>query len=152
MPIAKKQNITSAAQGGVLLDMRKRRSLTQAEFAATLGVPKSTYVSWERGEAEPPLRLASIVKESLGGRAAAELFGLLDEPEHIQGSIDWVELGKLCREVEAIARRGGYDFNVADIVEIAGIIFERGENEFQQGLREAEQLLRIGKRLPRASG
>lgn len=147
MTIAKKQDITPQSIGKVLLDLRRKRSLTQAAFATKLDVPKSTYVSWERDEAEPPLRLAHAVRSALGVRAAAELFGLLEEPEHLPRALDWISLGKLCEEVEQLARRAGYDFEISDLVEIAGIIFERGEDEYEQGLRDAEQLLRIGKRL-----
>src|SRR5690348_6511334 len=150
MTIAKRQDIAPLSSiSDRLLNLRRKRSLTQAEFAVRLGVPKSTYVSWERAEAEPPLRLASMIRESFGTRAAAELFGLLEEPGALPTVVDWVALGKLCREVEELTRRGDYQFQIDDVVEIAGIIFERGEHEFDQGLRDAEQLLRIGRRLPR---
>lgn len=75
---------------------------------------------------------------------------MLEEPEHLPRAVDWIAVGKLCEEVEQLARRAGYEFEISDLVEIAGIIFERGENEYEQGLRDAEQLLRIGKRLHRA--
>lgn len=152
MPIVKTQNLTRPSPGQTLLGLRRTRSMTQEAFAAHLGVPKSTFVAWERDEAEPPLRLAYAVRKAFGTRAAAELLGLLEEPDQLPRAVDWLTLGRLCAEVEKLAHRAGFDLEIPEVVEIAGIVFERGDEQFEQGLRDAEQLLRIGGRLRPSDG
>ena len=145
MPIAKKQDITQS--GGLvsrLSALRKEKGETQATFAARLGVPKSTYVAWERGEAEPPFSLLQKILVAFGQRAAFTTAGFALDQNPL-AAIDWSGLGRLCEEVKKLSDRAGYDFEVADILEIAGMIYERGSDEFEAGLRDAERLLRIGK-------
>lgn len=145
MTIAKRQDITpSESLGQRLSALRKEKGETQASFSARLGVPKSTYVAWERGEAEPPFSLLQKILVAFGQRAAfaAAGFALDQNP---QTAIDWSSLARLCEEVKTLSDRAGYDFEVADILEIAGMIFERGHKAYEAGLRDAERLLRIGK-------
>lgn len=149
MPIAKRHNSVHGGVAARLLELRRSHSLTQETFAAKLGVPKSTFVAWERDEAEPPLRLALAINEVFGRRSAAELIGLMADSRDEPGLVDWPQLGRLCVEVEKLARRAGYNFETSELVEIAGIVYERGEGDFEQGLRDAEQLLRIGNRIRR---
>ena len=107
-------------------------------------MPKSTYVAWERGEAEPPFSLLQKILVAFGQRAAFTAAGFtLDQ--NPQAAIDWSSLARLCREVKKLSDRAGYNFEVADILEIAGMIFERGMDHHEAGLRDAERLLRIGK-------
>lgn len=145
MTIVKRQDITppiGLAQR--LLILRKEKGETQARFASRLGVPKSTYVAWERGEAEPPFSLLQKLLSAYGQRAAftAAGFALDQNP---QAAIDWSGLATVCEEVKKLSDRAGYDFEVTDILEIAGMIFERGPKDYDTGLRDAERLLRIGK-------
>ena len=145
MTIAKKQDITQSDDLGPRLSaLRKEKGETQATFAARLGVPKSTYVAWERNEAEPPFSLLQKILVAFGQRAAFTVAGFaLDQ--NPQAAIDWSSLARLCEEVKKLSDRAGYDFDVADVLEIAGMIFERGTDEYEAGLRDAERLLRIGK-------
>ena len=145
MTIAKAQDIIRPyGLGQRLSDLRKERGETQATLAARLGVPKSTYVAWERGEAEPPFSLLQRILVAFGQRAAFSVAGFaLDQ--NPCAAINWSSLGRLCEEVKKLSDRAGYDFEVADILEIAGMIFERGSDEYEAGLRDAERLLRIGK-------
>ena len=62
--------------------MKKERGETQTTFAARLGVPKSTYVAWERGEAEPAFSLLQKILVAFGQRAAFTAAGFaLDQRE-----------------------------------------------------------------------
>lgn len=54
---------TSPFLGARLKELRRRRGMTQAEFAQLLGVTKETVYRYEHGTQEPSLsRLASIAK------------------------------------------------------------------------------------------
>ena len=117
MPIAKKQDITqSGGLGSRLSALRKEKGETQATFAARLGVPKSTYVAWERGEAEPPFSLLQKILVAFGQRAAFTTAGFALDQNPL-AAIDWSGLGRLCEEVKKLSDRAGYDFEVADILE-----------------------------------
>lgn len=143
MAIPKGQdNAPATSLGFRLRALRSSKSDTQASFAERLGVPKSTYVAWERDEAEPPFSLFQKILAACGARAAFQAAELpLDASP--QAKVDWEEFGRLCDEVSALSQRAGYEFEVRDIIEISGLIYEREPDQREEGLRDAERLLRI---------
>jgi transcriptional regulator with XRE-family HTH domain len=135
----------SGPLGHRLLEFRKGRGLTQAEFATQIGVPKSTFVAWERGEAEPPARLFEIVRDAFGLQAALGILGLENGQIENGHSIDWVSFASLCEEVQKVTSAAGFSFSISDVVEIAGLVRDRHVDN-DQGLRDVQQLLRVAGR------
>lgn len=52
--------------GKRIKNMRKRRGLTQADFARMIGVTRPTVISWERGVTVPVLYTLRRLSETLG--------------------------------------------------------------------------------------
>lgn len=60
--------------GPRLKQLREANGLSQSGLAIKLGVASNTISRWERGQQEPPLRLAVRLAEALG----CTIYGLLE--------------------------------------------------------------------------
>jgi transcriptional regulator with XRE-family HTH domain len=140
-----RETAQSFSIGARTLALRKRMALTQSEFALKIGIPKSTYVAWERGEAEPPARLFSLLRDAFGMESALDVVGLDAGPLASFGAIDWSSFAQLCEKVQNVTLAAGYTFAIADVVEIAGLVKDR-HLDAEQGLRDVQQLLRLAGR------
>lgn len=49
-------------ESDILRKLRNERSMTQAQFAEWLEIPKRTYEKWESGERVPPQWVISLIK------------------------------------------------------------------------------------------
>ena len=72
--------------GDTLKVLRKRAGLTQRQAYEAIGVPQSTFSSWERGVAEPPLITLIKLCQLYGVRDVLKEFGLDGYNE--DGSLD----------------------------------------------------------------
>ena len=83
-----------------LLAIRETQRMTQQEFADRLGFPKRTYLAWERGDSEPPLRLLAAIVREFG----IDANWLLEGPESIPiskgASMDWERAIRIYEEME----------------------------------------------------
>lgn len=132
--------------GPKLLELRLRAGLTQAELAAKLDVPKSTYVAWERSEAEPPMK--ALLPLARAFRGIETISYLLDYPAEVQGSgpVDWEAFGQVFDQVKAMAKREGYELEDAQVIDIAGGIFDSSKGSISDGLKLVERSIRVTKR------
>ncbi len=64
--------ITKNQQGSLIQSLRHRLSMTQEEFAHSIGVTVSTVNRWENGHIEPS-RLARKAMQGLASQAAIQL-------------------------------------------------------------------------------
>src|SRR5689334_5820093 len=65
------QERRGTANADYVRDLRRRAHLTQAQFAATIGVSLDTVRNWEQGKRSPrgPARaLLNLIENALGGR------------------------------------------------------------------------------------
>lgn len=49
----------------LLIEKRKKKKITQSKFAEMLGISRSTYSAYELGTIDPPLKVATKIKEIL---------------------------------------------------------------------------------------
>lgn len=101
---------------GRLLAERRHRGLTQAAAAATLGVPQSTYSSWESRRATPSPTRAAEIAEYLGAdRAAIDALLAASVPIEVD-SERWPPLGQLIG-----ARREALQLSRQTLAEMVGV-------------------------------
>ncbi len=77
--------ITKTQQGSLIQSLRHRLSMTQEEFAHSIGVTVSTVNRWENGHIEPS-RLARKAMQGLASQAAIPL-DLDSDPAPLIGHI-----------------------------------------------------------------
>lgn len=88
-----------------LLAIRETQRMTQQEFADRLGFPKRTYLAWERGDSEPPLRLLAAIIREFGIDANWLLEGPNSVPISKGATLDWDRASRIYEElVEELAR------------------------------------------------
>ena len=99
------QNTAIQEIAGRLLAIRETRRMTQQEFADRLGFPKRTYLAWERGDSEPPLRLLAAVVREFGVDANWLLEGPSSVPISKGATLDWDRAIRIYEElVEELGR------------------------------------------------
>lgn len=83
---------------------RRRFGLNQTAFAERLGFARRTYLSWERGDSEPPVTLLEALRSEFG----VDPFWLLQGPGDLVVSygagIDWARMHRLHTEIAEMMR------------------------------------------------
>lgn len=133
---------------GRLLSLRTRAGLSQAAFAARLGFPKRTYISWEQGHAEPPLKLVAAVERELGVDPSWLLSGPGGEPRLREQPFDWQRLGRLLGEVATLVERHHRVFAPEGLLELAAAIFEEPVVDEARLLSLLDRSFKVGGRAP----
>ena len=83
-----------------LLAIRQSQDMTQQEFADRLGFLKRTYLTWERGESEPPLRLLVALVREFSIDANWLLEGPGEVPISKGSSMDWQRAKRVYKELK----------------------------------------------------
>jgi len=97
-----------------LREERAQRSLTQAVFAAELGVPQATYAGWETGRTTPsPEHFATLA--SLLGLSEARIEAICSAPLQVDYA-EWPAFGQLVG-----ARRQALRLTRTDLAEALGV-------------------------------
>jgi len=116
---AKRQNEHSIATR--LESVRRAAGLTQAAFALQIGVPKRTYLGWERNEREPPISLLDALEREFGvdpiwlirgGAFQTRVTGQVDKTQLYEA------LGAVDREIERHDHHPSRDQFVSLVAEV----------------------------------
>lgn len=104
--------------------IRRRFGLNQTAFAQRLGFARRTYLSWERGDAEPPVTLLEALKKEFD----VDPFWLLQGPGDMVvshgASIDWNRMHRLHTEIAELMRDLGLAPSPAQVSELVRGVFE----------------------------
>lgn len=126
--------------GNRILHLRKRLGLTQVEMAARLSIAKSTFVAWERGEAEAGARLFTAVKRCFGYTAVLDLLG---EPENSSMRTDWLDVSNMAVNLLETCRSAGVEIDVKTLIHIAGYIYEKQVMDRLETFRYFDTFVRL---------
>lgn len=126
--------------GNRIFRLRKRLGLTQAEMAGQLSIPKSTFVAWERGEAEAGARLFVAVKDRFGYEAARDLLGV---SENSSMKTDWSDVSNLAVSLLEACRSAGVEIDVKSLIQIAGHMYEQQAVDRLETLRHFDAFVRL---------
>lgn len=86
--------------------------MTQDAFATRLGVPKRTYLGWERGETQPPINLLSSLKLEFGIDIDWFLLGPDPVPRLSGRGIDWDRLAHIQEKLAGYAKSAGGELSL----------------------------------------
>lgn len=111
-----------------LLAIRQSQNMTQQEFADRLGFLKRTYLTWERGESEPPLRLLVALVREFGIDANWLLEGPGSVPISKGASMDWQRAKRLYKELKNELDSVGLYLDPEQFFEYLEIIFAENPN------------------------
>lgn len=131
-----------------LRNFRKDAGLTQGELASRIGVAKSTFVAWENGSTQPPLRLAPLLRGAFGPEhllAIQKLVGIdgADDPNLVQ---DFDQLAEISEIVVKHGRTLGKEIPLGSALTLANMVLSRGPAERTAALSTALGAMRIGAR------
>lgn len=143
MRVASRRVSNHGQFGPKLLELRLRAGLTQAELATKLQVPKSTYVAWERSEAEPPMR--ALLPLALAFDGLKTVAYLIDFPEeaHARSSVDWEAFGQVFGEVKELAKRDKYEFDDQQLIGIVALAFQQEKKTVREAVDLVGQIIRL---------
>lgn len=112
-----------------LTAVRTHHGLNQTAFAERLGFARRTYLSWERGDADPPVWLLDGLKREFDVDPFWLLHGPGDRVMPHGASIDWDRLSRLQDVVWIMMRELNLAPQPAQAHELARGLFETPQNE-----------------------
>lgn len=128
--ITKDSGVVSVAStiGERIKAVRLREGLGQEAFAKALGYSKRALVSWELGQAEPPVSLMAKLRRDYDVDPEWVILGEDAVPRSYYGPVDWDRLDRLRGDVDAVCRDVGLRLPDERCQALARVLYDGGSD------------------------
>jgi transcriptional regulator with XRE-family HTH domain len=132
--------------GQKLAELRGQLGFTQAEFASRIGCGLRTYISWERGTANPPISVLRVLSADF--RVDANwLLGIAGQPlDAARTLFDWKRFRSLVSEVSLITKHLNLKYPAEAIMDLVKPIFDGPREHDREALRILTTHLQVAAR------
>jgi len=116
--------------------VRRRASLGQEAFAASLGYSRRSLNAWETGAAEPPVVILPKLRRDYDVDPEWIVMGEDTTPQAHYGPADWDRLDRLLGDVDAVCRDVGLDLPLDRREALGRVLYDGGADAGQATRRQ----------------